>query len=70
MSMLGDAFRTIQSVLLLQSKVETLDHELDKTNDQLSRVIGTVVAIDRRVIRLETLEEVRGGNPAPPRLQQ
>jgi hypothetical protein len=68
--MFGDAFRTIQSVLLLQSKVEHLDDELAATGDQLNRVIGTVVAIDRRVVRLETLEEVRGGNPPPPRLEQ
>ncbi len=35
MSFLGDAMKTIESVVLLRSKVERLDEELDSTNDEM-----------------------------------
>ncbi len=64
--MLGDAMKTIESVILLRSKVEQLDEELDKTNDEVRRIVATIIQMDRRIVRLETLEEVRSGfNPIP-----
>lgn len=69
MSWLGDALSTIQSVVLLQSKVEQLENELERTNDELRRIVGIVIQIDRRLVRLETIEEVRSGRPTPPRIE-
>jgi hypothetical protein len=64
MSLISDAMKTIESVILLRSKVERLDDELDKTNDEIRRVVSTIIHMDRRIVRLETLEEVRSGiNP-------
>ena len=68
MSFIGDAMKTIESVILLRSKVERLDDELDKTNDEIRRVIGTIIQMDRRLVRLETLEEVRTGTKPLPRI--
>jgi hypothetical protein len=66
MSFMGDAMKTIESVILLRSKVEQLDDELDKTNDEVRRIVSTIIQMDRRIVRLETLEEVRSGiNPFP-----
>ena len=69
MSFIGDAMKTIESVVLLRSKVEQLDDEIEKTNDEVRRVVGTIIQIDRRLVRLETFEEVRNGHPSPPRLE-
>jgi uncharacterized protein YlxW (UPF0749 family) len=70
MSFIGDAMKTIESVVLLRSKVEQLDDEIEKTNEEVRRVVRTIIQIDRRMVRLETLEEVRTGHPSPPRLEQ
>jgi len=69
MSLLGDAMRTIESVVLLRSKVEQLDQELAATSDEVRRVIGTVIQIDRRLVRLETFEEMRTGAQPLPRIE-
>jgi phage host-nuclease inhibitor protein Gam len=61
--------RTVEAVVLLRSKVEQLDQELAKTNEDVRRVIGTIIQIDRRLVRLETIEELRSGAKAPPRLE-
>ena len=69
MSFIGDAMRTIESVVLLRSKVDQLDQELAATNDEVRRVIGTIIQIDRRLVRLETFEEMRSGAKPLPRIE-
>lgn len=70
MSFLGDAMKTIESVVLLRSKVERLDEELAATNREIRQLLGTLIQMDRRLIRLETLEEVRSGRAGPPRIEK
>lgn len=69
MSFIADAMRTIESVVLLKSKVERLDQELAATNEEARKVIGTIIQIDRRLIRLETIEEMRSGSRPLPRIE-
>ncbi len=69
MSFIGDAMRTIESVVLLRSKVDQLDQELAATNDEVRRVIGTIIQIDRRLVRLETFEEMRSGAKPLPQIE-
>lgn len=69
MSFLGDAMKTIESVVLLRSKVERLDQELASTNGEIRRLVGTLIQIDRRLVRLETFEEVRTGAKPLPRIE-
>ena len=63
MSWLGDAMKTIESVVLLRSKVEQLDRELEKTNKEIRALVGGMIAFDKRLIRLEVIEEMRGNGP-------
>lgn len=70
MSFLGDALKTIESVVLLRSKVELLDRELNATNEEVREVVRGMIQIDRRLVRIETLEEVRTGTKALPRIQE
>lgn len=67
--MIGDAMKTIESVVLLRSKVERLNEELAATNGQVRQVIGTIVQLDRRLVRLETIEEMRTGTKPLPRIE-
>ncbi len=69
MSLISDAMKTIESVILLRSKVEQLDDELDRTNDEMRRVVGTIIQMDRRIVRLETIEELRTGAQPLPRIE-
>ncbi|MGN6849747.1 MAG: hypothetical protein ACTHJK_09795 [Sphingomicrobium sp.] len=69
MSLFGDALKTIESVVLLRSKVERLDQELERTNAEVRELVGIVVKLDRRLVRLETIEEVRSGSRPLPRLE-
>jgi hypothetical protein len=68
-SFFGDALKTIESVVLLRSKVERLDQELERTNAEVRELVGIVVKLDRRLVRLETIEEVRSGSRPLPRLE-
>ena len=69
MSFIGDAMKTIESVVLLRSKVEQLDQELAATNQEVRRVVNTIIQVDRRLIRLETIEEMRSGAKPLPRIE-
>lgn len=69
MSFIGDAMKTIESVVLLRSKVEQLDKELDATNREMRAVVGTIIGLNGRLIRLETFEEMRTGAKPPPRIE-
>ncbi len=62
MSFIGDAMKTIESVVLLRSKVERLDEELNATNREVRGIIHTIIRMNERLVRLETFEEVRTGN--------
>ncbi len=70
MSFIGDAMKTIESVVLLRSKVERLNEELAATNGEVRRVIGTIIQVDRRLVRLETIEEMRTGAQPLPRISE
>ena len=70
MSFIGDAMKTIESVVLLRSKVERLNEELAATNGEVRRVIGTIIQVDRRLVRLETIEEMRTGAKPLPRISE
>jgi len=69
MSFLNDAMKTIESVILLRSKVEQLDVELAKTGEDLREVVRTIIQVDRRLVRLEAIEEMRGGLAPLPRIE-
>lgn len=69
MSWLGDALKTVESVVLLRSKVEQLVAELDATSRKVDQVVGAVVQVDRRLVRLETIEEIRTGAKRLPRIE-
>ena len=72
MSTLGDALKGIKQLLLLEEQVRQIEMLNDRQNAAIADVVRDHVALDKRVVRIETLVEVataRGAPPSTPRLE-
>lgn len=58
MSALGDAFAAIKNVMLLQERVEGVQGDVQRLNVDVRGLNEYVVAVDKRVIRIETMIEM------------
>lgn len=70
MSALGEAIKTIQSVLQLQVRVEQLEKSADKIAGDVKNLASDLYSVDKRVLRIETMIEMttaRGSKP--PRIE-
>ncbi len=67
MSAFGDAYKAIESVILLRSRVEGLEKSLDKLIDEVKQDGRDLLDHERRLIRIETMIEMSGRTP--PRLE-
>jgi hypothetical protein len=65
MSAFGDAYKAIESVILLRSRVENLERALDKVAEDVKQDGRDLLDHERRLIRIETMIEMssRGGSP-------
>lgn len=71
MSAFGDAYRAIESVILLRSRVEGLEKSLEKIVDEIKMQGREVLDHERRLIRIETMIEMSGrGRRAAPRIEE
>jgi hypothetical protein len=60
MSAFGDAYKAIESVILLRSRVENLERALDKIADDVKQDGRDLLDHERRLIRIETMIEMSG----------
>ena len=60
MSAFSDAYRAIESVILLRSRVEGLERDLEKLVDALKAQGRDLFDHERRLIRIETMIEMTG----------
>ena len=60
MSAFSDAYRAIESVILLRSRVEGLERDLEKLVDELKAQGRDLFDHERRLIRIETMIEMTG----------
>ena len=58
MTALGDAFATIKNVMLLQERVEGVQRDVQRLNVDVRGLNDYIVAVDKRVIRIETMIEM------------
>lgn len=67
MSALGDAMSAIRNVILMQERVLNMQKSLDQLLANVDGLSDYAVAIDKRVVRLETMVEVasRSANTRP-----
>ena len=70
MSAFGDAYKAIESVVLLRSRVENLERALDKVIDDLKQDGRDLLDHERRLIRIETIIEMSGRRGGQPRIEQ
>lgn len=63
MSAFGDAYKAIESVILLRSRVEGLEKSLEGLTDDLAQQGRDLFDHERRLIRIETMIEMSRGAP-------
>ena len=70
MSSFGDAYRAIESVILLRSRVEGLESSLQKLVGEMKEQGHDLLDHERRLIRIETMIEMTRGGAGLPRIGQ
>lgn len=60
MSAFGDAYKAIESVILLRSRVEALERAIEKVADDVKQDGRDLLDHERRLIRIETMIEMSG----------
>ncbi|HMO75547.1 MAG TPA: hypothetical protein PKD99_03110 [Sphingopyxis sp.] len=70
MSTVSDILKSIREVLLLQSQVERLEGQIDEQNNELRQVSRDIIALDKRLVRIETMIEMSGRGGAQPRIAE
>lgn len=69
MSAFGDAYKAIESVILLRARVEALERSLDRMIDDIKQDGRDLLDHERRLIRIETMIEMSGRGPQLPRIE-
>lgn len=69
MSAFGDAYKAIESVILLRARIESLERALDRIADAVKQDGQDLLDHERRLIRIETMIEMSGRAGTSPRLE-
>lgn len=70
MSTIRDALDGIKSILLLQNDVRNLEKEVERQRDAIDELGDDMVALDKRIVRIETMIEMSVGRGAQlPRIE-
>lgn len=70
MSAFGDAYKAIESVILLRARVEALEKSVGKLVDEMKQQGRDLLDHERRLIRMETMIEMTRGSPRTPRIEE
>ena len=69
MSSLGDALEAIRNVVLMQERLEVMDRKVDRLANDVKGLSDYAAAIDKRVVRIETIVEMGVRSSAQPRIE-
>ena len=61
MSALGDALKALKDVVLMQERLDVMRSEQRRIAEDVGGLNAYVLAVDKRVIRIETMIEMSGG---------
>ena len=61
MSTIRDALEGIKSIMLLQNDVRNLEKEVERQRDGIDDLGDDFVALDKRIVRIETMIEMSTG---------
>ena len=70
MSSLRDALDGVKSILLLQNDVRNLEKEVERQRVALDELGDDFVALDKRVVRIETMIEMSARQPQQKRIEE
>ena len=70
MSAFGDAYKAIESVILLRSRVEALERAIEKVADDVKQDGRDLLDHERRLIRIETMIEMTGRGGATLKIER
>jgi hypothetical protein len=68
-SSLGDALEAIRNVVLMQERLEVMDRKVDRLASDVKGLSDYAAAIDKRVVRIETIVEMGVRSSAQPRIE-
>lgn len=60
MSTVSDALNGVRRLLLMQENINQLERTSDRQIDALQKLTDHVIALDKRVVRIETMIEIGG----------
>lgn len=69
MSSLGDALAAIRNVMLMQERIDVMNRKIDRLADDVKGLNDYALAIDKRVVRIETMIELSGRGSDRPRIE-
>jgi hypothetical protein len=69
MSTLSDALKGVQRLLIMQEKIAALDSSIQTLAANHRQVVGEVVGIDKRVVRIEAMIEVATARAGQSRIE-
>lgn len=69
MSSLGDALEAIRNVVLMQERLEVMDRKVDRLATDVKGLSDYAGAIDKRVVRIETIIEMSARSSTQPRIE-
>jgi archaellum component FlaC len=69
MSSLGDALEAIRNVVLMQERLEVMDRKVDRLATDVKGLSDYAAAIDKRVVRIETIIEMSARSSTQPRIE-
>lgn len=69
MSTLGDALAALKNVVLMQERLSVMQQDMTRLTGLVDGLNDYVVAVDKRVVRIETMIEMSRGAGALPRIE-
>jgi hypothetical protein len=70
MSALSDALAALKSVVLMQERLDVMRADLSQTAEDVRGLKDYVLAVDKRVISIETMIEMGGRSSNQPRIEE
>ena len=69
MSTLGDALAALKNVVLMQERLSVMQQDVGRLTGSVDGLNDYVVAVDKRVVRIETMIEMSRGAAGMPRIE-
>ena len=69
MSALADALTALKNVVLMQERLSAMRQDFDNLSSDVRGLKDYIVAVDKRLVRIEALAEVAKSRGGPPRIE-